>query len=122
MTLSTEPTGVDVALPGKPGESESQQQNSDEPPPVLEVTVEAGGKILVDGKESAKEQLLQNAPAYLENNPDSSIVVLPAPEAPYEQVLQLLTELQEVGSDRVSLAVGSSAEEKSEEKEKEEDS
>jgi biopolymer transport protein ExbD len=114
MTLSNEPNGVDVSLPGQNTEGKAKT-TSTEPPPILEVKVEAEGKILVDGKDSGKEQLLQAVPAYLENNPDSTVVVLPAPEAPYEQVLLLLTELREIGSDRVSLAVGSSSEsEKSE--------
>jgi biopolymer transport protein ExbD len=114
MTLTTDPKGVDVSLPGQTTEGKAKT-TSTEPPPILEVKVEAGGKILVDGKDSAKEQLLQAVPAYLENNTDSTVVVLPAPDAPYEQVLVLLTELREIGSDRVSLAVGSSSDsEKSE--------
>jgi biopolymer transport protein ExbD len=112
MTLTTDPKGVDVSLPGQNSEEKAKKSSTDEPPPILEVKVEAQGKILVDGKDLEKERLLQTVPGYLENNPDSSIVVLPAPDAPYEQVLQLLTQLREIASDRVSLAVGSSSDSK----------
>ena len=122
MTLSTDPKGVDVSLPGQSSEEKAEESSTDEPPPILEVKVEAQGKILVDGKDLEKERLLQTVPGYLENNPESLIVVLPAPDASYEQVLQLLTELREISSDRVSLAVGSSGESEASESEEETES
>jgi biopolymer transport protein ExbD len=104
MTLTSEPTVVDVALPGQ--EDEAASASANQLPEFLAVQVDPEGKISVDGKYSTKEQLLQDIPAYLQNNPENSVYVIPDPGMPYEKVMQLLVEMRKVGGDRVSLAVG----------------
>jgi biopolymer transport protein ExbD len=105
MTLTSEPTVVDVALPGQ--EDEEASASANQLPEFLAVQVDPEGKISVDGKYYTKEQLLQDIPAYLQNNPENSVYVIPDPGMPYENVMQLLVEMRDVGGDRVSLAVGS---------------
>lgn len=105
LTLTSEPTSVDVALPGKEDEEAIPTVNLDLPE-FLAVRVDPEGKISIDGQYYTQEQLLQNVPAYLQNNPENSVYVIPDPGMPYENVMQLLVKLREVGGDRVSLAVG----------------
>ncbi|HIK29916.1 MAG TPA: biopolymer transporter ExbD [Oscillatoriales cyanobacterium M59_W2019_021] len=105
LTLTSEPTSVDVALPGKEDEEAIPTVNPDLPE-FLAVRVDPEGKISIDGQYYTQEQLLQDVPAYLQNNPENSVYVIPDPGMPYENVMQLLVELREVGGDRVSLAVG----------------
>lgn len=105
LTLTSEPTSVDVALPGKEDEEAIPTVNPDLPE-FLAVRVDPEGKISIDGQYYTQEQLLQNVPAYLQNNPENSVYVIPDPGMPYENVMQLLVVLREVGGDRVSLAVG----------------
>jgi biopolymer transport protein ExbD len=109
MTLTSEANTVDVALPGK-DQGENADQKDDELPTTLMVEANAEGKILVDGKPYTQEQLLEDVPVYLNNNPDSTVAVIPDADASYEQVIKLLVNLRRVGGDRVSLAVGGSQE------------
>jgi biopolymer transport protein ExbD len=104
MTLTSEPEIVDVTLPGK--EDETQAASANQLPEFLAVRVDPEGKISVDGRYYTQEQLLQDIPAYLQNNPENSVFVIPDPGMPYENVMQLLVEMREVGGDRVSLAIG----------------
>lgn len=104
MTLTSEPEVVDVALPGKEDEATPAAEN--QLPEFLAVRVDAEGKISVDGKYYTKEQVLQDMPAYLQNNPENAVFVIPDPGMPYENVMQLLVDMRKVGGDRVSLAIG----------------
>ncbi|MBD0269889.1 MAG: hypothetical protein ICV77_16550 [Cyanobacteria bacterium Co-bin8] len=43
--------------------------------------------------------------AYLSRNSENIVYILPNRELPYEEVMQLLGEMREIGGDRVSLAI-----------------
>ena len=42
---------------------------------------------------------------YLDRNPDNVVFLLPNQDLPYEQVMQFLGEMRDIGGDRVSLAI-----------------
>ncbi len=99
MMLATE-QGVDVQLPSSEGSA--TEQNSPEP---LIAEVNRQGQILLGNQPISKEQLVQQMQAYLGKNPKGAVLLKADPKLPYDQVVQLLGEMRNVGGDRVSLAI-----------------
>ena len=115
-TLTGEPETVRVDLPGSEDtEATEEEAEETEPPPILRVNVAADGTMTVDDRPYEKEEVLAIVPAYIENNPESSVYLIPDPELPYEQVIQMLAAMRDVGGNRISLAVGTSKQETEEE-------
>ncbi len=108
-TLSGEPDSVDVKVPDKsqPQDAPEPEVEEAEPPPNLEVKVDEGGTLTADDSPIDRGELLNKLPAFLENNPESQVYLIPDPNLPYEQVIQLLDEMRETGGDRVVLAIRS---------------
>ena len=50
-------------------------------------------------------QLSQQMQAYLQTNPNGAVVLQADKKLPYEQVVQVLGKMRDVGGDRVSLAI-----------------
>jgi len=99
MMLATE-QGVDVQLPSD--EAGATEQNSPEP---LIAEVNRQGQILLGNQPISKEQLVQQMQAYLGKNPKGAVLLKADPKLPYDQVVQLLGEMRDIGGDRVSLAI-----------------
>lgn len=99
MMLTTQ-EGVDVQLPsGDPG---ATQQNLPEP---LIAEFKEQGQIFLGNQPVAKEQLFEQMKVYVAQNPQGAVLLKPDSKLPYEQVIQLLGEMRDVGGDRVSLAI-----------------
>jgi biopolymer transport protein ExbD len=93
---------VDVQLPGK---SDGKGVTQSNPGERLIVGLTAQGQIKLDNRVINPEQVGPQVKAYLNQNP-KGIVILNADKAvAYEQVIQLLGTLRDVGGDRVSLAI-----------------
>ena len=118
-TLTGEPETVRVDLPrSQDTEATDEEEAEDtEPPPVLRVNVAADGTMTVDDRPYEREEVLAIVPAYIENNPESLVYLIPDPELPYEQVIQMLAAMRDVGGNRISLAVGNSKRETQEDTE-----
>jgi biopolymer transport protein ExbD len=99
MVLTTQ-QGVDVQLPSD--EAGATEQNSPEP---LIVEVNRQGQILLGNQPISKEQLVQQMQAYLGKNPKGAVLLKADSKLPYDQVVQLLGEMRDIGGDRVSLAI-----------------
>jgi biopolymer transport protein ExbD len=100
MTLTRQPAGVDVQLPGV--ETGGTTQTA---PDSLVVVLNAQGQLQVGEELVTPQQLLEKVPAYLREDP-ARIVLLKADRTlPYEQVVQLLGQLRSVGGNHVSLAI-----------------
>ncbi len=99
MVLTTQ-QGVDVQLPSD--EAGATEQNSPEP---LIAEVNRQGQILLGTQPISKEQLVQQMQAYLGKNPKGAVLLKADPKLPYDQVVQLLGEMRDIGGDRVSLAI-----------------
>ncbi|MBD1913822.1 MULTISPECIES: biopolymer transporter ExbD [unclassified Leptolyngbya] len=100
MTLSLD-QGVEVTLP-----SNQPQPAVEEPPPsVLIVEMDSEGQFSMEGETLEKAQLLGRLRFFLQQDEKAQVVFQANPSLPYEQVLQTLTELKQVGGDRISLAI-----------------
>ncbi len=99
MTLATQ-QGVQVQLPSNQPTTPAEPQ----PEPLI-VQMQAENQLLLNNQPIAKAELLPNIQAYLERTPQGAIVLQADQKLPYEQVIQILGEMKDVGGDRVSLAI-----------------
>ncbi|MCS6814404.1 MAG: biopolymer transporter ExbD [Cyanobacteria bacterium] len=102
MTLRTQ-QAVDVILP-PPENVPPPPPEANLPEPML-VRLEANGVILVSGQPTDKQVLVNQMQVYLRENPKAAVVLSADPKLPYEQVVQFLGEMREIGGDRVSIAI-----------------
>ncbi|PPT06028.1 Biopolymer transport protein ExbD/TolR [Geitlerinema sp. FC II] len=101
MTLTGEPDVVDVKLPG----DERANRDRDNSLP-LKVKIDEYGGLTADDLAIDRDKLLRQIPAYLANNPESAVYLIPHPDLPYEDVIRLLSQMRDVGGNRVALAIG----------------
>lgn len=99
MTL-TNFQSVDVALP-----TAQSGVNRERPIEPMIVGLNQQQQILLQGSPATREQLAQAIQNYLAQNPKGSVVLKADQRLPYQQVIQVLATLKEVGGDRVSLAI-----------------
>lgn len=100
MTLTRQPSAVDVQLPGV-----RSGANLATTSPASIVVLDARGQIWLGDREIAPEQLEAEITAYLQANPTENILLKADRQLPYERVIQLLGQMRAVGGDRVSLAI-----------------
>jgi biopolymer transport protein ExbD len=101
MTLGSEQF-IEVQLP-----AESEQEADPPPLPADPFIVELVGEnqVELNGQPIDVESLKGQMEGYLSRNPDNIVFLLPDQSLPYEQVMQFLGEMRNVGGDRVSLAI-----------------
>jgi biopolymer transport protein ExbD len=100
MMLTTQ-QGVQVELPGNPELAASPPP--DLPPPLIVELTSQG--IRINEQPIANAELSSQMQTYLAANPDGIVALQADPSVPYEQVIQLLSEMKDIGGDRVSLAI-----------------
>jgi biopolymer transport protein ExbD len=100
MTL-TNFQSVDVTLPGSGGQS----ANSAAPDDPLVVGLNLQGEIIVQDAVVSPAQLEQVVMQYLSQKPQGLVLLKADRQVPYEGVVVVLSALQRLGGDRVSLAV-----------------
>ena len=100
MTLSNEKL-LPIQLPGQQEEPVVDLPPSD--PFIIELN--AQGQILLNDQPIDQVQIRVQMETYLTRNPDNTVFILPNQQLPYEQVIQFLAEMREIGGDRVSLAL-----------------
>jgi biopolymer transport protein ExbD len=101
MTLGSEEL-IDMKLPAP--QPEEQPPTPVTTPPFI-VTMEANGGYTLNNNPIDKESLKAEMQAYLAQKADNTVYLLPDRDLPYEQVMQFLGEMREIGGDRVSLAI-----------------
>ncbi len=101
----TNPRAVEVELPSSDTDPAQQQQPKLPDPLVVELTPQ--GQIVLSNQSLNKEQLTQQMQTYLAQNPKGAVLLNADPKLNYEQVVQLLSDMRDVGGNRVSLAVSS---------------
>ncbi|MBE9029171.1 biopolymer transporter ExbD [filamentous cyanobacterium LEGE 11480] len=102
MTLSNFQS-VDIRLPGKgDGKGNSAQSNPVQP---LLVGLNVQGQIVLESGIADRPQMIQKVQTYLMQNPQGVVVLNADKDVPYENVVQLLGVLRDLGGDRVSLAI-----------------
>jgi len=99
MTL-TSFQAVNVPLPRT-----EKGKSQDKPVEPLVVGINRQGQVLLNNQAITDTQLAQQVTNYLNKHPKGSVVLKADKGLQYEKVVQVLGTLQEIGSDRVSLAV-----------------
>lgn len=100
MMLTTE-QGVQVQLPNAPNTNTFPPEELPDP---LLVKLDLQG-ISLQNQPVTSEQLKQQMQVFLASQSRGFVVLQANPEVPYEQVIQLLGEMKDIGGDRVSLAI-----------------
>ncbi|MEL6246948.1 MAG: biopolymer transporter ExbD [Cyanobacteria bacterium J06626_18] len=95
---------IEVELP-------PEQSEEDLPPQVSSIAdlfiveVDSKGETLLNGTPVGEDQLALRIEAYLAANPKDTVYLVPSEDLPYENVMQFLGRMRDVGGDRVSLAL-----------------
>jgi biopolymer transport protein ExbD len=104
MLLTTQ-EGVNVQLPN----TENTQTQPPEKPTPLIVQLKSQGQLVIGNQVISQEQLFEQIQTYLSQNPQGAVFLQADSQLPYEQVIQVLAQMRDVGGDRVSLAIESGA-------------
>jgi biopolymer transport protein ExbD len=101
MSLGSEQL-IEVQLP-----AEQQPEAAPPPLPANPFIVELVGEneIQLNGQPIELEGLKGEMEGYLSRDGENVVFLLPNQDLPYEQVMQFLGEMRDVGGDRVSLAI-----------------
>jgi biopolymer transport protein ExbD len=100
MTLTNRQNAVNVTLPSA-GSGLSEQKAPDP----LVVSISPQGQLFLGKEQITEAQLVQPMQAYLQKNPQGAVVLNADRKLPYEQVVQVLGKMRDIGGDRVSLAI-----------------
>ena len=100
MTLSPQQRAVNINLP-----STNAGANELKIPDPLVVSLTRQGQLAIADKPVTEAQLNQQMQAYLQTNSQGAVVLKADRQLPYEQVVQVLGKMRDVGGDRVSLAI-----------------
>jgi biopolymer transport protein ExbD len=104
MLLTTQ-EGVNVQIPNN---KNTQTQQPETPAPLI-VQLKSQGQLVIGNQSVSQEQLFEQIQTYLSQNPQGAVFLQADSQLPYEQVIQVLAEMRDVGGDRVSLAIDSGA-------------
>ena len=99
MTLTSQRLG-NISLPG--AEAGVSEQKA---PKQLVVGLNKQGQILLDNKTTTRVQLAIEMRSFLKENPQGAVVLKADRDLTYQDVMQLLKEMGDVGGDRVSLSI-----------------
>lgn len=99
MTLTSQRLG-NISLPG--AEAGVSEQKT---PKQLVVGLNKQGNILLDNKTTTRVQLAIKMRSFLKENPQGAVILKADRDLTYQDVMQLLKEMGDVGGDRVSLSI-----------------
>ncbi|PSB35299.1 ExbD/TolR family protein [Chlorogloea sp. CCALA 695] len=102
MTMTAQQQSVNIDLP-----STNAGANTVKTPDPLVVGLTNQGTLEVANNAVTDAQLSQQMQVYLQTNPNGAVVLQADKKLPYEQVVQVLGKMRDVGGDRVSLAIDS---------------
>ncbi|NWF58169.1 MAG: biopolymer transporter ExbD [Fischerella sp.] len=103
---------INVDLP-KASSSTAGSVNLPQGRQILPVTIDAVGQTYVEKQPIKREQLADILRQYLQENPNGTLVLNASRSATYNDVIELLDLLRQVGGDRVSLGIIPGSSEKS---------
>jgi biopolymer transport protein ExbD len=91
---------VDIQLPNR---ADTAPQTAAPDPMIVKLTQQ--GQILLNDQPALRSQLAPQMQQYLGSTREGFVILTADRQIPYEQVVQLLGEMREIGGDRVSLAL-----------------
>jgi biopolymer transport protein ExbD len=100
MTLTNQQNVINVTLPSA-GNGLSEQKT----PEPLVVTINQQKQLFLGKQPISEAQLAEPMKAYLQQHPQGAVVLNADRKLAYEQVVQLLGKMRDIGGDRVSLAI-----------------
>lgn len=103
MTLTNQKT-LNIALPSV-DTADGVGSEIKAPNPMI-VGLQADGNISIGNQFLSDEALENRIKSYLLNNPEGEIILTVDKQASYDQLAKLLSKMQEVGGEQVSLAIG----------------
>jgi biopolymer transport protein ExbD len=96
---------IEIRLPSKgSSSSESSDPKQQSGPASLLIAINPKRQLFINQKLTPRDQLVPQAQTYLQANPQGKVIIVADKTVPYEEVLQTLTTLRDVGGDRVSLS------------------
>jgi biopolymer transport protein ExbD len=103
MTMSNFQS-VDISLPGRGDGKSAGASNTPTEPLIIGLNVR--GQVSVKNAGAIdRAQMTQQIQTYLQQNPQGVVILNADKAVPYEQVVQLLSVMRDVGGGRVSLAI-----------------
>jgi len=103
MTLAPEPESVEVQLPSAENSDSAATEGA---ATAFIARLSRDGVITVNNQPLTDESALEaQIEAYLATNATGAVLLIPDEQANYEQALQLLARMREIGGDRVSLGI-----------------
>lgn len=99
MTLTSQRLG-NISLPGAEAGVNEQKAAKQ-----LVVGLNKQGQILLDNKTTTRVQLAIKMRSFLQENPQGVVVLKADRDLAYQDVMQLLKEMGDIGGDRVSLSI-----------------
>lgn len=94
---------IQVDLPPEQSEDTPAAEATTQDPFIVEM--DATGQQILNGEPVSPEQLSASVQAYLAQDAENVVYLVPNRELPYEQVMRFLGDMRTVGGDRVSLAL-----------------
>jgi biopolymer transport protein ExbD len=94
---------IEIRLPSKggaPGGNDTQSSGKAS----LIIAINPKRELFINQQPTTRDQLIPQSRAYLERNPEGQVIIVADKTVPYEEVLQTLTILRDLGGDRVSLS------------------
>ena len=100
MTLTGQQQSVDITLPS----TDAGASTLPVPDPLV-VSLNQQGQVLLNNQLVSDAQLSQQMQTYLVQNSKGAVILKADRKLPYEQVIQVLGKMRDIGGDRVSLAI-----------------
>ncbi len=100
----TRQQAINIDLP-KAGSGTSAVVNNQASRDILPVTIDALGQTYIEQKPIDRARLAENLRDYLQKNPQGVLVLNASRSATYNDVIEILDLLRQVGGDRVSLGI-----------------
>lgn len=100
MTLTGQQQSVDITLPS----TDAGASTLPVPDPLV-VGLNQQGQVLLNNQPVSDAQLSQQMQTYLVQNSKGAVILKADRKLPYEQVIQVLGKMRDIGGDRVSLAI-----------------
>ena len=100
MTLTGQQQSVDITLPS----TDAGASTLPVPDPLV-VGLNQQGQVLLNNQPVGDAQLSQQMQTYLVQNSKGAVILKADRKLPYEQVIQVLGKMRDIGGDRVSLAI-----------------